>query len=120
MAQKKSYKFSALKAEANKGRKVSAPFVIDDVVPKITIKAPTSTEQSLRLASLVGTDGGVSAQNVKPAFEAVCGDAFPRVWDLIKGEDLGVAAALLGAIMEHFGTDLDAEAADVPGGSVAS
>lgn len=120
MAVKKSYKFAALKAEAKKANPTKPPFVLDDVVPKITIKAPRSFDQVLEFSALLGPNGGIPERNVKPALEIMCGDQFARVWDLIKDEDVSVGMGLFGALLEHYNTEYDAEAADVPGGSDAS
>jgi hypothetical protein len=128
----KTYKFATITAEAKarmderaaeRAKHPIPPFVMDDVTPPIVITAPDTQERILVSAegfSLVQR-GDMGA--VMPLLRALCGDAFDRVWWLVK-DDKGTdrTIALLNALSEHFDEVLAPymEANDLPGGSQGS
>jgi hypothetical protein len=126
----KTYKFATLTAEAKakmdertRNNPVMPPFVIDDVDPPIVITAPDNLERILVAAEGFSAVERGDMGAVMPVMRAICGDAFPRVWWLVR-EDKGVdrAMALLNALAKHFEEVLAPyqEAAELPGGSSGS
>lgn len=120
-----TYKFAEMRAEAQAmgGAEVQAPwppFVIDDVVPPIVITAPDTLERQLQIAELI--DGGdITPGQALPLLRALCGDAFPRVWALIKNDtDSNTAIALVQTLVAHMYGAIEGEASEVPGGSPGS
>jgi hypothetical protein len=123
----KTYKFSTLTRDAKAKMDARAaerpevpPFVIDDVSPPIVVTAPDTLERMLVAAEGMGVvmRGDMSA--VMPLLRALCGDAFERVWWLVredKGPDRILAVVM--AIAKHFEEVLAPlmEANELPGGS---
>lgn len=122
-----TYKFATLTAEAKakmddrtRDRPEVPPFVLDDIQPPIVITQPDTLERIL-----VAAEGFSSVQRgdmgaIMPLLRALCGEAFPQVWYLVrndKGPDRAIA--LLTALSDHFEEVLApfAEAEELPGGS---
>jgi hypothetical protein len=121
-----TYKFAEFRAEAEAmatGEDAAPPwppFVIDDVTPPIVITAPDTLERQLQIAELIQT-GDIEAGQVLPLLRALCGEAFPRVWSLIKNDkDSRTAVALVQTLAAHMYGAIEGEAGDVPGGSQGS
>jgi len=119
-----TYKFASLRAEAarrNEGaeqRQEVPPFVIDDVEPPIVVTAPDTLERQLIIAEMIGPQMDFQAGQALPLLRALCGPAFPRIWSLIKDDkDPNTAIAFVQALISHFYDAIEAEAAEVPGGS---
>lgn len=123
----KTYKFATLTAEAKtrmddreRERPEVPPFVLDDVDPPIIITAPDTLERILVAAEGFSQVQAGDLGAVMPLMRALCGEAFPRVWYLVR-EDAGPdrAVALLNALSVHFEEVLAPfkEAEELPGGS---
>jgi hypothetical protein len=115
-------KFAELRAEANKNRKPTPPYVLEDVSPPVEITAPTDLERTIGLSEVVSPTGEFAYKDSRRILELFCGDAFGRVWDLLRKEHTRVMVALVNDILDHFKEDLNDvnSAGDVPGGSAAS
>lgn len=123
----KTYKFATLTREAKirmdarvAERPDIAPFVLDDVQPPIVITAPDTLERLLVAAETMGAVERGDMSALMPLLRAMCGDAFSRVWYLVredKGPDRMIAIA--NALGEHFAEVLAPllEAGELPGGS---
>lgn len=129
MAKKKraTYKFADLREEAkrrNEGqdkRPEIPPFILDDVSPAIVITAPDTLERQLIIAEMIGTNGTFEAAQALPLLRALCGPAFGQVWNLIRNDtDPNTAIAFVQTLISHFFDAIEAEAAEVPGGSEGS
>lgn len=125
----KTMKWSTLKREAEKKadarepRKVTPPFIIDDVEPPIVIEAPDD-KRVIDIFALMGPQRNFHPGVMKPLLEALCGPQFPRVWMLIPDNSpvaTDMITQLAQMLVDHFisGT-IEEEAADLPGGSGAS
>lgn len=116
--------FERLRAEAAAAAPEVEPYVISDVEPPIVIEVPDSAEQQLALAAMFDNDGNFRLADAKAVLETVCGDAFPDVWELVRGEKLPVLLALIQDMSEHFSEQgalvSGVEDEDFPGGSSAS
>lgn len=120
-APKSSGTFARLMAEAAKMRTNVEPYVIDDVEPPIVITPPDSVEEQIELAELFRFQGGFAIADARRVLQLVCGEAFPRVWELFRGEHISVLVALVQDITDHFGPIMTMPGADdFPGGSGAS
>jgi hypothetical protein len=129
-AQPKVYKFTSFQNEAERSRKDAEsrpevpPFVMEvpgDDAPDIVITAPDTLERMLIIADTIGADGTFELSRTLTVLRALCGEAFPRVWSLVKNDkDPAVLIPLVQAIFRHFESVI-AEAqeanADLPGGS---
>lgn len=122
-----TYKFADLRAEAKRRgandppQQVVQPFVLDDVAPPIVITAPDTLERQLIIGDIIGSNGDFEAAQALPLLKALCGDAFGRVWSLIKHDkDPNTAIAFVQTLIMHFYDQIEIEAADVPGGSEGS
>jgi hypothetical protein len=113
--------FERLRAEAMQEVPEIEPYVISDVEPPIVIEAPDTAEQQLALLAMFDNEGSFQLADAKAVLATVCGDAFPRVWELCRHEKLPVLLALIKEMGEHFqeqgalvgGVEED----DFPGGS---
>lgn len=113
--------FARLKAQAEKDLPEVPPYVIDDVEPPIVIQAPTSTEQQIEIHQLFGNDGTFHVRDAELVLRALCGEAFPRVWEQFRREHVKVLIALIADMGDHFGELLQGNGeGDFPGGSPAS
>lgn len=123
----KGYKFATLKREAEKKaegrekRKIPPPFVLDDIDPPIVITAPDTVERQMIIAEMIGPKMSFDVSGCLPLLRALCGSEFPRVWALIKDDtEPDTTVRLIQALVEHFSAIVDADAAELPGGSSAS
>lgn len=125
-ANPKTYKFSTFRKEAEKAsvgkpkKKITPPFIIDDVDPPIEITAPTTVGRQLGIVEFVGPNGEFQPAATRMLLQSLCGDQFFRVWMLIEGdENFDTVAQLVKAILEHFKAELNnaQEAEELPGGS---
>jgi len=120
-----TYKFAEMQAEAaamggEEAAEAWPPFVIDDVTPPIVITAPDTLERQLQIAELID-NGEIGVGQALPLLRALCGDAFPRVWSLIKNDkNPNTAIALVQTLMAHMYGAIEGEASEVPGGSQGS
>lgn len=113
--------FARLKAEAEKGRPPVEPYVIDDVDPPIVIAPPGDAESQFAFADLFAEDGSFAMKDVHRVLQLICGDAFDRVWQLVRKEHISVTLALIDDMGRHFQDQVPAaEVADFPGGTAAS
>ena len=122
-----TYKFAALREEAarrtegQEKRPEIPPFILDDVTPPIIITAPDTLERQLVIAEMIGPSGTFEAAQALPLLRALCGPAFGQLWSLIRNDtDPNTAIALVQTLIQHFYDAIEAEAADVPGGSEGS
>lgn len=122
-----TYKFAQLRAEAaqraegHEDQREIPPFVMDDISPPIVITAPDTLERQLVIAEMISPQGNFSASQALPLLRALCGPAFDRVWSLIRNDrDPNTAIALVQALVSHFYDAIEAEAAELPGGSEGS
>jgi hypothetical protein len=128
-AKPKTFKFSDFQNQAERKRADQdervepPPFVMempgdqDDVV----ITAPDTLERILVITDTIGPDGTFALERSLTVLRALCGDAFPRVWSLVKNDkDPALMVAIVQAIFKHFEEVLrDAQEAneELPGGS---
>jgi hypothetical protein len=116
--------FARLKAEAAADRPAVEPYVIDDVEPPIVIHPPDDAESQLAAADLFNSDGSFQMKDARRVVQLLCGDAYERVWELVRREHVSVLLALIDDMGRHFEAQAEAasvEAArDFPGGSGAS
>lgn len=112
--------FARLQAKAKEGTPEVPPYVIDDVNPPIVIELPDTIEQQVGLADLFTMEGDFRIGDARRILELICGDAFPRVWELMRREHITVLVAFIHELGEHFGGFFDPGARDFPGGSGAS
>lgn len=117
VAPKKKSRWSILKAEATKDYTEKAPYLFDAVEPPIEIKAPDTIEQTLAFASLLDNTGSVSERDFKSLLATICGDAFPKVWAVLKREPNVVLMPFIQELNDHFSElpAADDEVAEVPG-----
>lgn len=114
-------RFARLRAEAAKNRAPIEPYVIDDVEPPITITAPDDVERQIGILEMLGPDGDqFQVSDARRVLELLCGEEFPRVWELVRKEHISVLMELIADMGEHFGPALEAGMASAPGGSPAS
>jgi len=124
--QKKTYKFAEIRAEAeaiagDDLTEAYPPFVMDDVSPPIVITAPDTLERQLVIAEMIDARGEFGASQALPLLRALCGDAFPRVWALIRHDkNPQTAIALVQTLVAHMYDAIEGEASEVPGGSKGS
>ena len=124
----KTFKFAALKkeaeakAEGREKRKLPPPFVMDDVEPPIVVTAPDTVERQMIIAEMIGPNGEFHPSAALPLLRALCGPAFPRIWQLIKDDtEPDLTVLLIQNILDHFKSAIpETEAAEQPGGSTAS
>ena len=115
-APKKS-RWAALRDQARAQHKPIAPYEFDGTEPPTLITAPDTIERATALAELVDSDGRFEYNSIKRLFAVVCGDAFERVWEVVKGEPVELLLMLINDINEHFGNIVPGdEGADLPGG----
>lgn len=114
--------FARLKAEAEEDRSEPLePYVLDDVDPPIIIEAPDDSERQLALAELFDSQGGFEVRDARRILQLVCGDAFDRVWELVRHEHISVLVKLIDDMGSHFAKQSQLDGAqEFPGGSVAS
>ena len=117
VAPKKKSRWSILKAEATKDYTEKEPYLFDAVEPPIEIKAPDTIEQTLAFASLLDNTGSVSERDFKDLLATICGDAFPKVWAVLKREPNVVLMPFIQELNDHFAElpAADDEVAEVPG-----
>jgi hypothetical protein len=117
-------KQAAERAGAGRPRVKLEPYIIDDVQPPIVIEPPDD-KRLLVIAECLGPDLQFAAQRTLPLLRALCGDQFPRVWQLVPDNDpnaMAMFAVLTEELINHFIVALkDAvEAQDLPGGTGGS
>lgn len=92
-----SFRFDEIRAEAEK--KFTKPFVLE-IDAENTVEIPFLTaEKAIEFEE--------RAVGAKAQLEVLCGDEFPKIWDLVKGEDLALLKALIAAVWEHFNGQSD-------------
>lgn len=117
---KKVSNWDKLVKEATADYKPKEPFVID-CDPPITVTPPESIERTLALATLVDKRGRLEHTQLRAYVEALCGDAFEDVWDLVRDYPPQVLTDLIQAMSEHFNGQAENESADdAPGGELDS
>jgi hypothetical protein len=113
--------FERLRAEAIQDIPEVEPYVIRDVDPPIVIESPDTAEQQLALAAMFDNAGSFALSDARLILQTVCGDAFDRVWDLVRHEKLPVLLALIKEMGDHFAEQgalvAGVEEEDFPGGS---
>lgn len=126
----KATKWATLKkqaAERTKGgqrRPQVEPYVIDDVQPPLVIEPPDD-KRLLIIAECLGPDLQFAPQRTLPLLRALCGDQFPRIWQLVPDNEPN-SMALFGVLAEelinHFIVALKdvADAGELPGGTGGS
>lgn len=117
MVAKKKSRWSILLAEATKDYKEKSPYLFDAVEPAIEIKAPDTIEQTLALASLLDNSGSVSERDFKSLLATICGDAFPRVWEVLRRQPDVVLLPFVQELNDHFYSvpSDDGEVEEIPG-----
>jgi hypothetical protein len=112
--------FERLEAEATKDLPKIEPFVIP-VDPPIEIQPPTSIEQRIKFDQLFDRAGNFHVADTQVVLEALCGDAFGRVWEGVRRKHERVAIRLIQQMLQHFERALVPQAEDAgQGGSGAS
>lgn len=115
--------FARLRAQALADVPDVEPYVIDDVVPPISIPAPETVEQQLALMEVFSSDGKFRIADGRRILSIICGDQFEAVWALVRREKLAVLLEFIDDMSRHFaeqGALEDVGEADAPGGSGAS
>lgn len=113
---KKVSNWDKLVKEARGDYSEQEPYLIDAFDPPIVVTAPDSLERTLALATLVDQRGKIEIDKLRQYMEALFGDSFEDVWDLIKDQPPTVAMALMQDINDHFNDGADDGADDLPGG----
>ncbi len=129
-AKGKTFKFSTIKAEAEKNAPERVvpdvgPFVLDDIDPPIVITFPDTIERQMIIGESMSADATITfrPQTTLPLLRALCGTAFDRVWMLVRDDKTPDALlGLIRAMFEHWGEALQTiiEAGELPGGSEGS
>lgn len=103
-------------ARATRKRKRKRPYMFDGTTPPTPIYEPDTVWQVLTLAALL--DGQeMPVGRIRELFEAMCGDGFDAVWNVVRGEPAEVLWPLFDAINRHFSSLPDpAQAGELPGG----
>jgi hypothetical protein len=114
--------FARLRAQAARDLPTIEAYVLDDVDPPIEIGPPDTLEQQITIQRLFDRDGNFALADAGEVLEVLCGEAFPRVWDLLRNEHVRVSIGLIQDIGRHFEPLMARliEAGDFPGGSGAS
>ncbi|WP_306365304.1 hypothetical protein [Nocardia sp. CC227C] len=115
-APKKS-RWATLRDEARAQHKPKAPYIFDGCEPPVEITAPDSIERLTALLELVDRKGEVDPTRMRDLVRTVLGDAFDRVWAVIKDEPAEVLLPFIGDISDHFDADPGEEAGALPGGA---
>lgn len=85
----------------------------------VFISKPDTTERALALGTIIDNRGNIDVPNVRPMLEALCGEAFPYVWEVVRNLPIEVTVELVLDIQEWFfgeSVDLD-EVTELPGGT---
>ncbi|WP_032368592.1 hypothetical protein [Rhodococcoides fascians] len=115
--QKKS-KWATLRQEALKDWKPDPSYFFDAVDPPIEIKPPDTVEQQLALMTLIDTRGSFKYSEIRSLIETICGDSFPAVWQVLRGEPGPVIMPFLNELYDHFmatSAPAEEEVEEIPG-----
>lgn len=117
----KKSRWAELRAEALKDYAPKEPYLFDAVDPPIKIEEPTTIEQTLAMALLLDASGNIKIdeKDFKGFLQTICGQAFPRVWEVLRYEPAEVLMPFIKELNDHF-AGLPAEGVDeVPGKELA-
>ncbi|MBF6358203.1 hypothetical protein IU449_27275 [Nocardia higoensis] len=110
-------RWAQLVEESTAGYEPKPPYMFDGTNPPTPIHEPVTADQVTALAALIDSKGRVDVSRVRELFEAVCGDSFQRVWDVVGRAHSDVLIPLFIDINDHFGAVPGEKAgADLPGG----
>lgn len=109
------------RAEALKDYKPKEPFLFDAVDPPIRIDEPTTVEQTLAMAMLLDDSGSIviPERDLKGFLQTICGQSFPRVWQVLRHEPAEVLMPFIRMLNEHFNGLPDEGVDEVPGKGLA-
>ncbi len=113
----KTSRWATMRDQARKEYKPRDPYEFDGCEPPVEITAPDSVERVTALAELIDQNGDFDYRNLRRLFAALCGDAYPRVWAVIRDEPASVLIPLINEIQLHFNAVPGAEGDDLPGGA---
>ncbi len=108
-------RWATLLAEAEAQREPREPYMFDGTNPPTPVHEPVTAEQVTAFAELIDRRGGIDPANVRRLVQAVLGDSFDRIWQVVGRADANVIIPLLEDIDQHFHT-LPSGAGDLPGG----
>ncbi|WP_157224905.1 hypothetical protein [Nocardia thailandica] len=109
-------RWATMRDEARANRTPREPYAFDAVDPPILITAPDTVERATALAEMIDAKGGIDSAHLRRLIAAICGDAYERVWEIIRDEPAEVLFALISDMNEHFNAVPGDEAGDLPGG----
>lgn len=110
-------RWAQLRDEARAKQGEVTPYLFDGTEPPTPIYPPTTVEQVTAMAQVVDSNGDFDAANIRRLFEIICGDAFPAVWSIVRGEPFDVLFMLVDDMNSHFSGVPGAKAGDLPGGA---
>lgn len=93
------------------------PYEFDGTEPATLVYPPTTVEQITSLARLLDSKLGMRDGEIRDLFEALLGEAFTPIWDVIKHEDASVLWVLFEDINNHFQEAVPADEVDAQGGA---
>lgn len=117
----KVFKFAVIEAEALKGNStVFTAFEMEISDGENIVIEPLDTERTMELMELLDERGGIRVRDYRRALAAMCGEQYPRVWDLVRKGSTDVMGELVMTIAKHLTTPVDRAAVELPGGTEAS
>ncbi|MFE5290332.1 hypothetical protein ACFRAQ_35730 [Nocardia sp. NPDC056611] len=114
-AAKKS-RYAMLRDQARAKHVAREPYEFDAVDPPILITAPDTVERLTAIAEMIDNEGEIDVANLRRIVAAICGDAFGKVWAIIKDEPAEVLFAFVNDVNMHFNAVPAAEGGELPGG----
>ncbi len=117
----KVFKFSVIEAEALGGNStVFTAFEMEIPDGENIVIEPMDTERTMELLELLDGNGAIQVRDYRRALAAMCGDQYPRVWDLVRKRSTDVMGELVMTIAKHLTTPVTRAAVELPGGTEAS
>ena len=111
-------RFAKIYDEAMANYKPTPPYPFGlDPDSLINISRPDTTERALALATIVDDRGNIDVEGLKPMLEALAGQAFDRVWYVVRDLPLEVTIALVLDMQDWFYGSAAEGVDDLPGGS---
>jgi len=116
----KVFKFADLQAEAlSNNSTVFTAFEMEIPDGENIVVEPLDTERTMELMELLDELGGIRVRDYRRALAAMCGDQYPRVWELVRKGSTDVMGELVMTIARHLTTPVDRAAVELPGGTGA-
>lgn len=105
-------RYAQMRDAARAKQKPAPPYEFDGTEPPTLITMPDTVERVTAIAELL--DGQLGFGELRNAFAALCGDAFPAVWNVVKNDPFEVLVELMNDMNQHFNAVPEDD--DLPGG----